>query len=212
MMQIESINVSKPVDIEFNGTSVTTGIFKRPIDGAVKITTLGLEGDTIVDESVHGGLDQAVYLYHKEDYDWWSQELGEPIAYGTFGENLTISGAEDISWVIGDRIIINDLVLEITAPRAPCFKLAVRMDDSGFVKKFAKAVRPGAYARVISEGVVQLGDKLTVEKAAKDYASVNEVFVLWHAKEKSTTLLQKALASPIAVVHREKLQAWYNER
>ena len=113
---------------------------------------LGLEGDTIVDSTVHGGLDQAIYIYSSEDYQWWSQQLGKPIAPGTFGENLTISGFNIDEFVVGDQLTLNNVVLEISAPRTPCFKLAAAMNDPTFGKQFAKAARPGAYARVLREG------------------------------------------------------------
>jgi MOSC domain-containing protein YiiM len=210
-MQIVSINVAQPVTIRFNGEDVLTGLFKKPVDGQVSITPMGLAGDAIIDKSVHGGLDQAVYLYHKEDYDWWSNELGRDIPYGTFGENLTLAGSDDIAWVIGDRLEVNGVVLEITAPRTPCFKLAVRMDDSGFMKKFANAVRPGAYARVIKEGSVAVGNSISVEKTTMDYATVKEIFELWHSNNKSTAILIKSLSSPIAPMHRAKIQGWYDQ-
>ena len=96
-MIIESINCSKPVKINFKNKEVVTGIFKYPVKESVKVTPLGLVGDSIIDKQFHGGLDQAVYIYHAEDYEWWSTELGRTIGYGTFGENLTVSGLDDIS-------------------------------------------------------------------------------------------------------------------
>ncbi len=196
----------------FNDKEVLTGIFKRPCDGAVDVTHLGLEGDSVVDTSVHGGFDQAVYVYHKEDYDWWSDQLGKTIEYGMFGENLTIAGMENIDWVIGDRIAINNVELEISAPRMPCFKLAVRMNDNQFIKKFVKACRPGAYARVIKGGMLQAGDSMTLVRTTMDYASVKEVFTEWHKKEKSPEVLKRALDSPIAKVHKARIEDWYNEK
>lgn len=208
-MKVVSINIASMKTIEFNGEIVETGIFKLPAQGSVQVKQRGLMGDTIVDERVHGGIDQAVYLYHKEDYDWWSEELGRTLEFGTFGENLTIEGFKDYTWVIGDRLTINDVVLEISAPRAPCFKLGVKMGDSHFVKQFVRACRPGAYARVIQEGSITNWDEIVVEKTTNDYATVNEVFVEWHAKEKSPEIIEKALNSPLASVHRERLQNWY---
>ena len=209
-MHIHSINASKPVKINFNHEEVLTGIFKTPVGESAHITKLGVAGDTIADTTVHGGADQAIYLYHQEDYDWWSNELGKPIAPGTFGENLTLSGLDEIAWVIGDRLKIGDLILEITAPRTPCFKLAVRMGDNRFLKQFVQAARPGAYARVIAEGTVKVGDVVEIEKTPMDYASVKDVFIEWHRKDMSVSLVQKAMNSPIASMHRAKLQDWYD--
>jgi MOSC domain-containing protein YiiM len=209
-MLLEAINTANPVKIRFNDEDVMTGIFKSPVSESVNVTRLGIEGDTIVDTLFHGGVDQAIYIYHAEDYDWWSAELGRTIDHGTFGENLTVSGLAGIPWVIGDRIRINDVVLEISAPRTPCFKLAVRMNDNSFVKKFAQAVRPGAYARVITEGVIKAGDAIEIDRTAMDYATVNEVFSIWHSKDKPSHLLKKALESPVANMHRQQLQGWYD--
>jgi MOSC domain-containing protein YiiM len=215
-MKIESVNFSQPVEIDFNGNKVITGIYKLPHEGPIAVMALGLACDTVVDTKVHGGLDQAIYIYHKEDYDWWSQQLGIPVAPGLFGENLTLSGVADgdseVAWVIGDRLIINDVELEITAPRTPCFKLAVKMGDSSFVKKFAQANRPGAYARVIKTGCVQAGDSVKVVNTSENYASVKAVFALWHSSNKPLVELTRALSSPIAVVHKAALQGWYDEQ
>lgn len=209
-MQIMSVNVAQPTTIVFNGENVVTGIYKRPAMAEVQVTRLGIPGDTIVDSTVHGGPDQAIYLYHTEDYDWWSEQLGRPLEPGTFGENLTVSGLAGRSLVIGDRLMINDVELEISAPRTPCFKLATKMGDSQFVKTFAKAQRPGAYARVIREGMLKSGDTITLQPTTGDYASVKEVFVEWHEKDRSPDVLKKALASPLASVHRQRLQEWYD--
>ena len=207
-MKILSVNLASSTTIEFNGQEVSTGIFKRPVEGVIPVGEYGLEADTIVDKSVHGGLDQALYLYHKEDYDWWSEQLGKPVEYGAFGENLTIAGLEDIDWVIGDRLTINEVELEITGPRVPCFKLGVRMGDNTVVKKFVQACRLGAYVRVLQGGNVQAGDEVVVHKTSEDFASVKAVFTEWHKKDKDKGLLQKALASPIAIVHKTRIQEW----
>lgn len=210
-MRVVSINIASKQTIEFNGNIFETGIYKVPVQIAVQVTQLGLKGDTIVNKEVHGGVDQAIYMYHKEDYDWWEAKLGRKLEFGTFGENLTIEGFQDYTWVIGDRLAINDVVLEISAPRAPCFKLGVKMGDSHFVKQFVQACRPGAYARVIQEGSITNGDSVLIEKTGNSYATVNEVFVEWHSKEKSRKVLEKALNSPLASVHRASLEKWYEE-
>jgi len=212
IVNILSINIASQETISFNNNDIHTGIFKRPIEGEIQVNKLGLSGDTVVDKKVHGGIDQAIYLYHQEDYDWWSEQLGRQLEPGTFGENLTIAGASDVSWVIGDRLIINGVELEISAPRTPCFKLGVKMGDNTFVKRFAEACRPGAYARVITEGIIRQGDTITVKRTDKDYAVVNDIFKAWHSKNKPLPVLKKALDSPIASVHRGVIQAWYDEQ
>lgn len=209
-MQVVSINAAKKQVIQAGGKSLETGIFKQPIEGSVSIGALGIESDIIVDTRVHGGEDQALYLYSQEDYNWWSSELGKPISPGTFGENITVSSFPDQPLKIGDRLTINQsVVLEITAPRVPCLKLASRMEDPAFGKKFVAAVRPGAYARVISVGTLRSGDSISWEQTTNDYATVNEVFVEWHKKDWSEAVFKKALNSPISKIARGIIEQRY---
>ena len=210
-MNIVSINVAKPEAITHAGRTVETGIFKMPVTEPVLITKQGLTGDHIIDTSVHGGEDQAVYLYSQEDNEWWSRTLNRPIEPGTFGENLTLSSFSTDTLKIGDRLTINDVVLEITAPRTPCFKLAQKMGDPKFVKRFADAVKPGAYARVISEGKVQAGNEVTLTRTTHDYSDIHEIFTEWHAAKKSTEVLEKALNSPISSHHRKSIEFWLGQ-
>jgi MOSC domain-containing protein YiiM len=209
-MKIASINRAQKRQIEFNGEQVDTGIFKTAVSGKVAVSRYGIEADVIADPSVHGGLDQAVYLYSTEDYQWWSAKLGRELPPGSFGENLTTEDLDLRALKIGDRLSIGTLLLEISAPRTPCFKLAVKMGDTSMVKKFARAARPGAYARVLQEGSIAAGDNVTLKKTTEDYAGVVEVFEAWHAKDPAPALFLKALRSPIATVHRQRIQEWYD--
>ena len=118
----------------------------------------GLAGDRIVNRKHHGGPDQAVYIEGAIDLGWWAEQLGKPIPPGTFGENLTIEGLDNRSVAVGDRFAIGEVLLEITAARIPCATFALRMDDPHFVKRYTSAGRPGAYARVLAEGVLKAGD------------------------------------------------------
>ena len=140
--------------------SSKTGIFKQPVDHPVMVGREGLAGDRIVNRTHHGGPDQAVYIEGAVDLAWWAEELGRPIPPGTFGENLTVEGLDNRSIAVGDRLEIGDVVLEISAARIPCATLALRMDDPQFVKRYTKAARPGAYARVLREGVLRAGDSV----------------------------------------------------
>lgn len=207
-MKVVSINAAVKRQIEFNGEQVPTGIFKEPLEGPVVISESGIHDDAIVDKSVHGGPDQALYLYHLEDYEWWSESLGKTVSAGAFGENLTVSGLSGRDWVIGDRLRINEVLLEVTAPRVPCFKLGVKMGDPKIVKQFVKARRPGTYVRVLQGGTMQAGDTIILEQTRSDYATVTEVFDLWHSKHKTVAQVQKALDSPLASFHRNALSEW----
>lgn len=207
-MHIQSINIAQSQTIEHDGKTLTTGIYKKPGPDKIEVTSLGLVGDFISDASVHGGEDQAVYLYSIEDTQWWSKELGRELPPGTFGENFTTAGVDLRELKLGDQLQLANVTLEISAPRTPCFKLALKMEDTFFVKRFANASRPGAYARVLQAGEVAVGESFVWQQTSKDYAKVVDVFDVWHAKDKSRELIEQALASPLACVHRKKLEQW----
>lgn len=158
MMRILSVNTGKARD--FDSDAGRTGIFKSPRQGPVAIHTLGVADDDVCDLSVHGGTDQAVYLYGQPDYDFWEKELGRTLAPGLFGENLTVSGLESKKMMIGDRLRIGDVLLELSAPRNPCSTFAKVMGDKMWVKRFRAAGRLGVYARVLETGTVEVGDRI----------------------------------------------------
>lgn len=134
-----------------------TGIFKTPVDHPVLVGREGLAGDVIVNRVHHGGPDQAVYIEGSLDRAWWEAELGQPLPPGAFGENLLIDGLDNRDVAVGDRFAIGEVMLEVTSARIPCATFAARMDDRMFVKRYTKAGRPGAYARVINEGQIRAG-------------------------------------------------------
>lgn len=199
-----SINIGQPRPIP--GKSAQTGIYKLPIDGDVTITREGLEGDAILDRRHHGGKDQAVYLYFKDDYDWWSKELGTELEPGTFGDNLTIGGVEGRSVAIGDHFIIDEVVLEVTSHRTPCMVFAARMGDPGFVKRFHKAGRPGAYCRVLKPGAFHAGEPVRLEPFAGERITVAELMALDGVREIDADFMQRALTTPLHYKTREDYQ------
>lgn len=210
-MRLLSVNLGKAELLRGARTPRLTGIDKRSATSPVTITVKGLSGDAVCDPKYHGGPDQAVYIYGAPDYGWWEEQLGHPIAPGTFGDNLTITEWESSSAVVGDRFHIGPVTLEVTSPRIPCSTLSRHMEDSTFVKKFRVAERPGVYCRVLSEGTVQADDPVTYEP----YSGANALGILelYHdgfvpAKDGET--LRRHLAAPIAIrlrLAKEKLLA-----
>jgi len=143
---------------------VRTGLFKEAVQGPVLALRGGLEGDAIGDRSVHGGEEKAVYAYSRGDVEWWEAELGRQLEEGFFGQNLTLDGQDASRAVVGERWRIGGALFEVAGPRLPCFKLAARVGDRGFERRFGKAARPGAYLRVLEEGELRAGDALRVEE------------------------------------------------
>ncbi len=178
--QVLSVNVGAPRIVRWRDRDVLTSIFKDPVQGRVAVRGVNLAGDDQADRSVHGGPDKAVYAYAREDLQWWSEGLGAPLPPGVFGENLTVNGVAVTDAVIGERWRINDVLLEICAPRIPCYKLGIRMGEDGFPRLFAAAGRPGAYLRILSEGTVAAVDALIVEHRPTHGVTVQTVAEVFH--------------------------------
>lgn len=171
MGSILSVNLAVP-ELSTAARVGLTGINKQPVDGPVtvrapgpKTTGLhsGLVGDQIFDVEHHGGDDQAVYAYAREDYDWWEAELDRVLPGGVFGENLTTVGVDVNHAVIGETWLIGDsLELQPTFGRVPCATFQAKMAEPQWVKTFTRENRPGAYLRVVRPGKVQAGDPVSV--------------------------------------------------
>jgi MOSC domain-containing protein YiiM len=180
---VESLNVGavRPIAAK----SGVSGIDKRPVAGPVLVRAPGLKGiggsglvgDAICDTDNHGGNDQAVYAYAREDLDRWQGELGRALPSGTFGENVTTSGLDVTGAVIGERWRVGaDLVLQVTVPRIPCRTFAVWLGEQGWIKTFTLRAIPGAYLRVLSPGEVRQGDPIVVEHRPAHEVTIGTVF------------------------------------
>ena len=198
-MHIISINVGQAQPLDPSDlTRGTSGIFKTPIMAPVEITQTGVSGDVIVNTQNHGGVDQAVYIYGRPDYDAFESELGYPLANGMFGENLTIAGLESARFTIGDRLTIGVVVLEVTAPRTPCASLNARMKDNQFVKRFFAVDRPGFYCRVITPGIVKTGDTVLYQSYQRPGISIVEAHqTMRPGVTHDTKTIRRYLAEPI---------------
>lgn len=160
-MQLLSINVSLPKSLQYKNASVTTGIFKTPIEKRVMLRKLNLDGDGQADLSVHGGIYKAVYVYPSEHYPLWRSELQrDDLNYGQFGENFTTEGLLEDAVHVGDTFRIGGTVVQVTEPRMPCYKLDIKMMMPGFGKRFLKSERSGFYLSVLEEGEVGAGDEI----------------------------------------------------
>ncbi|WP_174537319.1 MOSC domain-containing protein [Micromonospora chalcea] len=199
-MRVISVNVGRPQPNPWKGIGAT-GIDKRPVDGRVAVTApgpkgtgaVGLAGDRVYDVAHHGGTDQAVYAYAREDLDHWEAELGRPLADGCFGENLTTTGLDVNGALIGERWRIGpDLVLEVTCPRIPCGTFQGWLGERGWIKRFTEEVRPGAYLRVITAGSVGAGDPVEVVHRPDHDVTVALVF---RATTLETELLPRLLVA-----------------
>jgi MOSC domain-containing protein YiiM len=157
-----------------------TAIDKRPVDGPVRVRTLGVTGDAQVDVQHHGGPDQAIYAYAREDAAFWAEELGRAIPPGLFGENLSTHGIDVTGAVIGARWQVGQPgvgpILKVRSPRVPCRTFQAWVDQPHWIKRFTDHGAPGAYLAVETEGVVSAGDPIWVLDSPDHGVTVGEVF------------------------------------
>lgn len=187
---VESVNVGVPRTLDLRGEQVTTSIWKSPVAGRVRVEGVNIVGDDQADRTVHGGVDKAVYAYGVEDYDWWAQELAHEMEPGTFGENLTVRGLPVSGAVVGERWHIGSVLLEVSQPRQPCYKLGIRMNDARFPRRFTVAGRPGAYLRIVEEGELAAGDSIEVVHRPEHGLTVGEVaYIFVKARHQARRLL-----------------------
>lgn len=190
---VVSVNLAVVRTGDWAGDLGRTGIDKQPVSGRVKATRLGLHGDVVVDTRHHGGVDQAVYAYSREDADWWAAELDRAATPGCFGENLTTEGTDLTAAVIGERWTVGQTVLEVSAPRIPCRVFAGFWGVKDLIKRFTARAHPGVYLRVVEEGELGATDPITVVHRPGHGVTIGEVF---RALTTEPRLLPRLLDAP----------------
>jgi MOSC domain-containing protein YiiM len=177
--RVLSVNVGAVRAFAYDGRPARSAIWKSPADGRVAVRGVNLAGDDQADRQAHGGPDKVVYAYAVEDARWWQEQIGRPLGYGEFGENLSTEGIELNDALVGERWQIGTTVLEVSEPRIPCWRLGVRMSDKPFPRRFTEALRPGAYLRLIVEGSVGAGDEIRVLERPAGSLTVRDVFRIY---------------------------------
>ena len=196
--RVVSVNVATPRMVRVGDTEVPTSIFKSPVGGRIAVKGNNLAGDRQADLTVHGGPHKAIYLYPAEHYSYWIDQLGgAALPPGSFGENLTTSGIDERSVRIGDQFRIGSVVLQITQPRMPCYKLGVRFGRADMVKRFWLARRPGIYFAVLEEGDLAAGDLIAKIAEGPEPITVSDVLRLFVGEDRDPDHLQQALRAPL---------------
>ncbi|MEA2535348.1 MAG: hypothetical protein QOJ93_3159 [Actinomycetota bacterium] len=196
--QIISVNVGAVREIVYRGRPRTTAIWKEPVAGRLPVLAEQVSGDHQADPTVHGGPAKAVYSYASEDYAWWSEELGETLRPGTFGENLTTAGIDLSDLRIGEQVRAGTALLEVTAPRFPCWKLGFRMGTQKFPRRFLEAARAGTYFAVVEEGEVGAGDPIVSASRPHHPVTVGLIAHLNHADRQLAALLMEAVQAGLS--------------
>jgi MOSC domain-containing protein YiiM len=192
-MKLVSVNVGLPQEVIWKGKTVTTGIFKEPVEERVKVRFLNLDGDRQADLTVHGGLDKAIYVYPVEHYEYWRGELPEmELPWGMFGENLTTVGLLEDSVNIGDRFRIGTAEVMVTQPRMPCYKLGIKFGRANMVKQFLDSRLTGFYFSVLQEGEVGVGDAMELISRDENNVTVADITRLYVRQRDDLQMLQRA--------------------
>ncbi|HEY3039822.1 MAG TPA: MOSC domain-containing protein [Pyrinomonadaceae bacterium] len=194
LLRLLSVNVGLPREVNWNGTTIMTGIFKEPVDGAVMLRRLNLDGDRQADLSVHGGISKAVYAYPAEHYEFWKKELPDmQLPYGMFGENLTTEGLLEDGVNVGDRFRIGEAELMVTEPRMPCYKLGIKFGRSDILRRFLASRRTGFYLAVLKEGRVKSGDSVELLSRDANNIAIADITRLYAFEKDDLGTLQRVV-------------------
>ncbi len=200
MMRVISLNVATPSVITWRGETFTTGIYKQPVEGKVRLRTLNFDGDRQADLSVHGGPLKAVYAYASEHYAGWRDELSSDAhaatllsEWGAFGENLTTEGLTEDNVQIGDQFRMGTARVMAVQPRQPCYKLVAKFDRDEIADRMMRNGFSGIYFSVLEEGDVQAGDEIVRLSGRDSSVSVAEVNRLIASDRLNISLLRRAV-------------------
>lgn len=185
----------------------TTGFFKEQVDGPVQVVSTGLVGDAQADLKHHGGPDKAILAYAADHYPLWKAELGIDMPHGGFGENLTVHGADETTLCIGDVFTIGNVIVEISQPRQPCWKLARRWRNNALIQHVIRNGRTGWYLRVIQGGFINPGTTcMLMERKHPAWTIARANTVMHHEKTNAALLAELAACPSLAIEWQKELR------
>jgi MOSC domain-containing protein YiiM len=177
-MKVISINIGKLKSIQWKNKTYETGIFKYPVKDAIFLGKKDVVNDDVIDRKYHGGIDQAVYAYSENHYDYWKKLYPDlEFNYGMFGENLTVTDLDEELITIGSIYQLGEAKIQVTKPRQPCVKLGIRFQDATVIKQFWNSTKSGIYFKVLETGKVANKDVLILLEKANNTPSIAEVFL-----------------------------------
>ncbi|TKD69356.1 MOSC domain-containing protein [Pseudalkalibacillus hwajinpoensis] len=204
-MKLLSINVGKPIETDYKGKNIETGIYKKPVSEKVYVSREQVEGDGQADLVHHGGSEKAICVYPKEHYSYWEKKLQCQLKPGAFGENFTVSGVDENEAHIGDIYRIGETRVQVSLPRQPCFKLAKKFEVDNMHLFVMENGYSGYYLRVLEEGYVKEEDDIVVEHRPSHGVTVALINRLtYHDKNDRVGLEQAMLAKELS-------ESWYNK-
>ncbi|HMJ60230.1 MAG TPA: MOSC domain-containing protein [Bryobacteraceae bacterium] len=206
-MQVISVNVGQPREVETLRGIVLTSIFKSPVSGRVAVRNHNLEGDRQADLRVHGGPNKAIYAYSSEHYSYWAKRLPDTeLPYGKFGENLTIAGLTEEQAHIGDSYRIGTCILRVTQPRMPCFKLALRFERTDMIKLFWKSGLSGTYFAIAKEGELGAEDDIELVEKHPAQVAIADVVKVYKRETTDPEIYARVMQAPISGSWKEEIR------
>jgi ferredoxin-NADP reductase/MOSC domain-containing protein YiiM/ferredoxin len=197
MNVVVSVNVGLPRNVEWQGKTVRTAVWKEPVAGRVFAGRLNLAGDGQADLAGHGGEQRALMVYQLDSYRYWANHLGRSdFVHGIFGENLTVEGLADSEVCIGDRYRIGGAIFEVSQPRVTCYRLGLRLNYPEMPALVVSHRRPGFYFRVIKEGEIGAGDPIEKIADGRERISVAEIDGLLYSADHPIEALRRATRIP----------------
>ncbi|MFF2518139.1 MOSC domain-containing protein [Streptomyces sp. NPDC058086] len=195
MATLLSVNVGRPKDVRWRDRTVHTGAWKHPVDGPRMVRRLNIDGDGQGDLQGHGGEQRAVLVYQTQSYAYWRKVLErDDLEFGQFGENFTVDGLADDEVCIGDRYRIGEAEFEVTQPRVTCYRVGMRLNEPRMASLLVAHHRPGFYLRVIAEGRVRAGDRITRTRTGRGSLTVADTDALLYLPDPDPAKLRAALA------------------
>lgn len=193
-LKLLSLNVGLPRQVNFQNELVTTGIFKEPVSGRVRLRKLNLDGDKQADLTVHGGADKAIYAYPGEHYSYWNKKLyGMSLPWGKFGENFTTQGMFEETVNVGDQFQVGTAKVVATQPRMPCYKLGVKFGRMDIIKKFLASGLTGVYFKVMEEGELQQGDEIKLIRKDENNVTIKDIVRLYTVNKDDFQTMERAI-------------------
>jgi len=185
-----------PSKTSFSEREYSTGFNKEPVTGLVEVKSLGIVGDGQADLDSHGGPDKAICSYPSDHFAYWEEVLGHKIAAGAFGENFTTSPAIEQDVCIGDSFQINDVILQVTQPRQPCWKLARRWKKKNLAALMQQTGKTGWYFRVLQPGQIQAPARLRLIDRPNEQWTIERCNQVMHHLKKDRALAAELASLP----------------
>jgi len=176
-MKVISLNIGEKRKIQWRKKLIETGIYKFPVEAPIFLDTEDVKNDNVIDRKYHGGIEQAVYAYSENHYEYWKKLYPDlEWNYGMFGENLTITNLDETNIHVGSVYQLGEATIEVTKPREPCYKLGVRFNNKKVIKQFWNSTKSGIYFKVLKTGSVTKNDELILLENAIDNPTIAQVY------------------------------------